>query len=185
MQTLIQDLYSRLSTSAREFEPAPMGAVLNCALDNIVNAVKESQAVITHDRLPTIRGDAHHSWQISCFKNLPSNAIKFSGESPPRIHISARREENEWRFSVHDHGIGIDPQYAGRIFVIFQRFHTRAEYPAPGSAWLSAKDHRTARRMHLVESNSARARPSGSAFPIRHRRRPSRIIHARQHGPTH
>ncbi len=132
MQTLIQDLlaYSRLSTSAREFEPAPMGAVLNCTLDNIVNAVKESQAVITHDRLPTVRGDAPQLALV--FQNLLSNAIKFSGESPPRIHISARREENEWRFSVHDHGIGIDPQYAGRIFVIFQRLHTRAEYPGTG-----------------------------------------------------
>ncbi|MBS0170187.1 MAG: hypothetical protein JSR62_07495 [Nitrospira sp.] len=132
MQKLIQDLltYSRLSTTAREFEPAPMGAVLNCALDNMVNAVKESEAVITHDRLPTVRGDAQQLAQV--FQNLLSNAIKFSGNAPPRIHISSRRVENEWRFSTQDHGIGIDPQYAGRIFVIFQRLHTRAEYPGTG-----------------------------------------------------
>ncbi len=132
MQKLIQDLltYSRLSTTAREFEPAPMGAVLTCALDNMMNAVKESQAVITHDRLPTVRGDAQQLAQV--FQNLLSNAIKFSGNGPPRIHISARRATDEWRFSVQDHGIGIDPQYAGRIFVIFQRLHTRAEYPGTG-----------------------------------------------------
>lgn len=132
MQKLIQDLlaYSRLSTTAREFAPAPMGAVLNCALDNMVNAVKESQAVITHDRLPTVRGDAQQLAHV--FQNLLSNAIKFSGNTPPRIHISARREEEEWRFAVRDEGIGIDPQYAGRIFVIFQRLHTRAEYPGTG-----------------------------------------------------
>ena len=132
MQKLIQDLltYSRLSTTAREFEPAPMGAVLNCALDNMVNAVKESHAVITHDRLPTVRGDAQQLAHV--FQNLLSNAIKFSGNAPPRIHISARREGEEWRFSVRDEGIGIDPQYAGRIFVIFQRLHTRAAYPGTG-----------------------------------------------------
>ena len=132
MQKLIQDLlaYSRLSTTAREFEPAPMGAVLNCALDNMVNAVKESHAVITHDRLPTVRGDAQQLTHV--FQNLLSNAIKFNGNAPPHIHISARREGEEWRFSVRDEGIGIDPQYAGRIFVIFQRLHTRAEYPGTG-----------------------------------------------------
>lgn len=132
MQKLIQDLltYSRLSTTAREFEPAPMGAVLACALDNIGGAIKESQAVITHDRLPTVRGDAQQLAHV--FQNLLSNALKFRGEKPPLIHISAHRADGEWRFSVRDEGIGIDPQYAGRIFVIFQRLHTRAEYPGTG-----------------------------------------------------
>lgn len=132
MQKLIQDLlaYSRVSTGSQPFEPTPMGAVLSYAMDNLLSAIKESQAVITHDRLPTVRGDAKQLAQV--FQNLLSNAIKFHGDQPPRIHISAQRTHDEWLFSVRDEGIGIDPQYAGRIFVIFQRLHTRAEYPGTG-----------------------------------------------------
>jgi light-regulated signal transduction histidine kinase (bacteriophytochrome) len=107
-----------------------MGAVLSYAMDNLLSAIKESQAVITHDRLPTVRGDAKQLAQV--FQNLLSNAIKFRGDQPPIIHISAQRKNGEWLFSVRDRGIGIDPQYAGRIFVIFQRLHTRAEYPGTG-----------------------------------------------------
>ncbi len=132
MQKLIQDLlaYSRVSTGSQPFEPTPMGAVLSYAMDNLLSAIKESQAVITHNRLPTVRGDAKQLAQV--FQNLLSNAIKFHGDQPPRIHISAQRKEDEWLFSVRDEGIGIDPQFAGRIFVIFQRLHTRAEYPGTG-----------------------------------------------------
>lgn len=132
MQKLIQDLlaYSRVSTGSQPFEPTPMGAVLSYAMDNLLSAIKESQAIITHDRLPTVRGDAKQLAQV--FQNLLSNAIKFHGDQPPRIHISAQRKQDEWLFSVRDQGIGIDPQFAGRIFVIFQRLHTRAEYPGTG-----------------------------------------------------
>lgn len=132
MQKLIQDLlaYSRVSTGSQSFEPTPMGAVLSYAMDNLLSAIKESQAVITHDPLSTVRGDAKQLAQV--FQNLLSNAIKFHGDQPPRIHISAQRKQNAWLFSVRDEGIGIDPQFAGRIFVIFQRLHTRAEYPGTG-----------------------------------------------------
>lgn len=132
MQKLIQDLlaYSRVSTGSQPFEPTPMGAVLSYAKDNLLSAIKESRAVITHDRLPTVKGDAKQLAQV--FQNLLSNAIKFHGDQPPRIHISAQRKQDEWLFSVRDEGIGIDPQFAGRIFVIFQRLHTRAEYPGTG-----------------------------------------------------
>lgn len=132
MQKLIQDLlaYSRVSTGSQPFEPTPMGAVLSYAMDNLLSAIKESQAIITHDRLPTVRGDAKQLAQV--FQNLLSNAIKFHGDQPPRIHISAQRKQDEWLFSVRDQGIGIDPQFAGRIFVIFQRLHTRTEYPGTG-----------------------------------------------------
>lgn len=132
MQKLIQDLlaYSRVSTGSQPFEPTPMGAVLSYAMDNLLSAIKDSQAIITHDRLPTVRGDAKQLAQV--FQNLLSNAIKFHGDQPPRIHISAQRKQDEWLFSVRDQGIGIDPQFAGRIFVIFQRLHTRTEYPGTG-----------------------------------------------------
>jgi len=132
MQRLILDLlaYSRVNTGGRRFEPTAMETVLTAALDNLTNAVKESQAVITHDPLPAVMGDDKQLAQL--FQNLLSNAVKFGGAQPPRIHISAKQADGEWVFSVHDHGIGIDPQYAGRIFVIFQRLHTREEYPGTG-----------------------------------------------------
>jgi light-regulated signal transduction histidine kinase (bacteriophytochrome) len=107
-----------------------MEAILASAMDNVANALKESQAVVTHDPLPMVSGDERQLVQL--FQNLLSNAVKFSGKQPPRIHVSAKRVAGEWVFSVRDHGIGIDPQYADRIFIIFQRLHTRDEYPGTG-----------------------------------------------------
>ena len=132
MQRLILDLlaYSRVNTAGRQFEPTAMETVLKAALNNLTDAVKESQAIITHDPLPAVMGDDKQLAQL--FQNLLSNAVKFGGAQPPRIHISAKQTDGEWLFSVRDHGIGLDPQYADRIFVIFQRLHTRAEYPGTG-----------------------------------------------------
>ena len=132
MQRLILDLlaYSRVNTAGRQFEPTAMETVLTAALNNLTNAVKESQAIITHDPLPAVMGDDKQLAQL--FQNLLSNAVKFGGAQPPRIHISAKQTDGEWLFSVRDHGIGLDPQYADRIFVIFQRLHTREEYPGTG-----------------------------------------------------
>ena len=132
MQRLILDLlaYSRVNTAGRQFEPTAMETVLKAALNNLTDAVKESQAVITHDPLPAVMGDDKQLAQL--FQNLLSNAVKFGGAQPPRIHISAKQTDGEWLFSVRDHGIGLDPQYVDRIFVIFQRLHTRAEYPGTG-----------------------------------------------------
>ena len=132
MQRLIQDLlaYSRVSKEVRQFEPTAVGVALNYALDNLVNAVKESRAVVTHDPLPAVMGDERQLVQL--FQNLLSNAVKFSGEQPPRIHVSAKPSAGGWLFSIHDNGIGLDPQYADRIFVIFQRLHNRQEYPGTG-----------------------------------------------------
>lgn len=132
MQRLIQDLlaYSRVSTKGRQFAPISADTALNYALDNLRNAVKESGAVVTRDPLPTVTAD---ELQLALlFQNLISNAIKFSGGRPPRVHVSAERSGDAWRFAVRDHGIGLDPQYADRIFVIFQRLHTKDEYPGTG-----------------------------------------------------
>ena len=74
----------------------------------------------------------HECRLAQLFQNLIGNAIKFHVEEPPRIHVSAEQKGNEWVFSVRDNGIGIDPQYAERIFVIFQRLHAREEYPGTG-----------------------------------------------------
>ena len=85
---------------------------------------------MTHDPLPTVMAD--NSQLLQLFQNLIGNAIKFRVEEPPRIHVSAEQKGSEWVLSVRDNGIGIDPQYAERIFVIFQRLHTREEYPGTG-----------------------------------------------------
>jgi len=85
---------------------------------------------VTHDRLPTLSADTLQFGRL--LQNLLSNALKFHGDEPPRVHISAVRQPGEWVFSVCDNGVGIDPQFAQRVFVIFQRLHTRKEYPGTG-----------------------------------------------------
>ena len=132
MQRLIHDLlaYSRVSTRGREFEAVSLEAVLMYALDNLKKAVEESGAVVTHTTLPTVMGDERQLVQL--FQNLLSNAVKFRGEQPPRIHLSAKVADGAWLISVRDNGIGVEPQFAERIFVIFQRLHNREEYPGTG-----------------------------------------------------
>ncbi|MDE3090875.1 MAG: PAS domain S-box protein [Chloroflexota bacterium] len=132
MQRLINDLlaYSRVSTRGKSFEPTNIETILDQALFNLRVAIQESQAVVTHDPLPTVNADATQMVQL--FQNLIGNAIKFRGECPSRIHVSAERRTREFVFSVRDEGIGIDPQYHDRIFVIFQRLHSKAEYPGTG-----------------------------------------------------
>jgi chemotaxis family two-component system sensor kinase Cph1 len=86
--------------------------------------------VVTHDPLPTVMVDKMQIGQL--FQNLIGNAVKYHGVEPTRVHVSAEQKGNDWVFSVRDNGIGIDPQYAERIFVIFQRLHTREEYSGTG-----------------------------------------------------
>jgi len=132
MQMLIKDLlqYSRVSAKGKVFSPANCSVVLEQALSNIRIALEESGAAVTYDLLPTVMGD--EGQLISLFQNLIGNAIKFRSLEPLKIHVSAKREDNEWIFSVRDTGIGIDPKQAERIFVIFQRLHTRQDYPGTG-----------------------------------------------------
>ena len=134
MQTLVSDLlaFSRLSRHGNPFAPTDFATVLEDVCDNLQVAIAEGGALITHDVLPEVIADASQLRQL--LQNLMSNAIKFRGEAPLRIHISARREENTWLFSVSDNGPGIEPQYFERIFVIFQRLVTRDEYPGTGLA---------------------------------------------------
>ncbi|HZR46650.1 MAG TPA: ATP-binding protein, partial [Candidatus Manganitrophaceae bacterium] len=114
----------------KDFVPVDCEEVLRLALANLRMAVEESGAVLTHDPLPTVRGDA--SQLIHLFQNLIGNAIKFRGNRSPLIHLSAEEKETEWLFSVRDNGIGIAPEYHDRIFIIFQRLHKREEYPGTG-----------------------------------------------------
>jgi light-regulated signal transduction histidine kinase (bacteriophytochrome) len=92
--------------------------------------VEECKAIITHDPLPTVYGDATRLGQV--WQNLLGNALKFCKEPSPRIHIAVQQEGHYWRFAVQDNGIGIDPRHAERIFQVFQRLHSRSEYPGTG-----------------------------------------------------
>lgn len=132
MRALINDLlaYSRVQTRGKPFEYTNGEKVLEITLTNLKQAVEESRAEITHDPLPAVMADELQLVQV--FQNLIENALKFRGNEPPRIHVSARREGNEWVFSVRDNGIGIEPQYAEKIFGIFQRVYGTAEYPGTG-----------------------------------------------------
>ncbi len=132
MQQLINDLlaYSRVGTRGRAFEMTDCQAALDRALANLGASVKETGAIITHDPLPTMPADGTQLAQL--FQNLVGNAMKFRGERRPEIHVGAAHEDDQWHFSVRDNGIGIDPKYADRIFVIFQRLHRRADYPGTG-----------------------------------------------------
>jgi PAS domain S-box-containing protein len=132
MRMLIDSLlaYSRLGTYGNPFAPADCEVVLQQALANLRVAIEESRAVVTHDPLPSVWADATQLLQV--FQNLLGNALKFCSTESPAIHIGVAHTAGAWVFTVRDNGIGIEPQYAERIFVIFQRLHTRAEYPGTG-----------------------------------------------------
>ncbi|MBD1836707.1 GAF domain-containing protein [Coleofasciculus sp. FACHB-64] len=132
MQTLIDDVlaYSKVDMQAIEFEMTGVDTALDRALANLRGRISETGAAIAHDPLPTVMADSTQLMQL--FQNLIGNAIKFRSEQPPEIHVGASRLEDAWLFSVRDNGIGIDPQFSDRIFVIFQRLHTRDEYQGTG-----------------------------------------------------
>ncbi|MBR8832206.1 MAG: Phytochrome-like protein cph1 [Chroococcopsis gigantea SAG 12.99] len=132
MQNLIDDVlaYSKVDMQGNELILTETGSALDKALANLRGRILETGAVITHDALPTIMAEKTQLMQL--FQNLIGNAIKFRSNNPPQIHIGVERLEEEWLFSVKDNGIGIDPRYSDRIFIIFQRLHTRDEYQGTG-----------------------------------------------------
>jgi PAS domain S-box-containing protein len=132
MQTLINDLlaYSRVGTRAKTLGPTSCESVLQKAMANLKIAVEESGAAITYDPLPSVLADNVQLVQL--FQNLLGNALKFRGPNTPLIHVGVERQGRDWCFSFKDNGIGIDPADFGRIFIIFQRLHTREEYPGTG-----------------------------------------------------
>jgi PAS domain S-box-containing protein len=132
MQTLLQDLLalSRVESKAKPFQPTDCENLLAQTLANLRLLIEQHGAVVTHDSLPTLPADETQLSQV--FQNLIGNAIKFHGKKPPKIHIAAVRQGEEYLFTVSDDGIGFDPKQASRIFVIFQRLHTKTEYPGTG-----------------------------------------------------
>lgn len=131
MHGLIGDLlaYSRIGSKMRR-DTVPLDKVVAQVREDLAVALRESDARLEHDALPTIWGDASQLAQLC--QNLIGNALKFRGQEPPVIRLSASREGKGWRCCVQDNGIGIAPEHAERVFLIFQRLHTRAEYPGNG-----------------------------------------------------
>jgi PAS domain S-box-containing protein len=132
MQALINDLLSlsRVSTRGKPFEPVDSTISLTQAIANLQFVIEESQAVVKYDCLPEVMADAIQLTQV--FQNLIANAIKFQGEDIAKISVKAERLAQEWLFSVCDNGIGMEAQYHDRIFVIFQRLHSRGQYSGTG-----------------------------------------------------
>jgi light-regulated signal transduction histidine kinase (bacteriophytochrome) len=132
MTALIQGLleYSRLGRGDLSVAPVSFEDVLARATANLRGAIERSSARITHDPLPEVLGDMRQLVQL--LQNLVANAIKFRGNQPPRIHIGGEPGVEEHRFWVRDEGIGMDPRQHERVFVVFQRLHTREEYPGIG-----------------------------------------------------
>jgi PAS domain S-box-containing protein len=132
MKQLIEDLlaYSRVGTRHRDFKPIEVEVALKRALANLKAAIDESGAVVSWDHLPAVKADEVQVPQL--FQNLIGNALKFRGAGVPRVHIEVRESPSEWQFTVRDNGIGIEPQYFERIFMLFQRLHTKGDYPGTG-----------------------------------------------------
>ena len=132
MQRLITDVlqYSKVGTRGRILQPVDFSVAVDKALFNLQTAVEETCAVVTKDQLPTLSADA--SLISRLFQNLIGNALKFRGQEPMKVHISAGQKKDKWVFYVRDNGIGIEPKYAEKIFGMFQRLHTAREYPGTG-----------------------------------------------------
>ena len=132
MQTLIQDLlaFSRVGRNGIACGRVDCDAAMEEVLKSLGPAIQESGAVVTHGELPAVWAD--RSQMIQVFQNLVGNAIKFRGKEPPAISVQAEKAGQQWLFSVSDNGIGIAPEYAENIFVVFQRLHGRTEYPGNG-----------------------------------------------------
>ena len=132
MQRLIKDLlvYSRVDMRGAVLEPTDVEVQLDGALANLRLRIEESGAVISRDPLPTVMADPMQLLRV--LQNIMSNAVKFRSAEAPRIHVSARRQGQEWVFSVRDNGIGIAPEYQQQVFMAFRRLHGPQRYPGSG-----------------------------------------------------
>lgn len=133
MQRLISDLleYSRLSTRKKDFEPIDVHSVLGEVIVNLLFKIQETSAIITNEDLPEIYAD--RSQIVRLFQNLIDNALKYKkNDIIPRIHISSVEHDDHYEFMINDNGIGIDPKYQERVFIIFQRLHNKEEYGGSG-----------------------------------------------------
>ena len=168
MQLLIGDLlaYCRVGTSGKPPQEISSTAALEQALLNLQGAIEESGGVVTHDPLPNVIVDGAQLVQL--FQNVVGNALKYRSAEPPRVHVSAKKNRAEWIFSMQDNGLGIDPQYFEKIFVMFQRLHGREEFSGTGIGLTLCKKiaERHGGRM-WVESNPGKGSTFYLALPER------------------
>jgi light-regulated signal transduction histidine kinase (bacteriophytochrome) len=139
MRSLIADLltYSRVHTQGEPMEAIDSGLACDEASHNLRASIDNAGAIVSRGQLPIINGD--QSQLVRLFQNLIGNAIKYRSDESPCVHVNAEESHGEWVFRVRDNGLGIDPQYSDRIFVIFQRLHSRAEYPGTGAGLAISK----------------------------------------------
>ena len=132
MRSLLDDLltYSRVGRSEIKISPVPLTEVMTEIQGRLSSIIEDEKADLTFDDLPTVNGDQTLLTQL--LQNLVGNGIKFHGDTPPKVHVSAERETNCWTISVRDNGIGIDPQYADKVFQMFQRLHGSDTYAGNG-----------------------------------------------------
>jgi signal transduction histidine kinase len=169
MKQMIADLlaYSRVGKNGKEIVAVACEAALDRACADLQASITEAAAEIGHGPLPTLQGDFGQI--VRLFQNLLGNAIKFRGQAPPRVHVSAERNGEEWVFSVRDNGIGLDPQFADRIFLVFQRLHGREDYPGNGIGLAIARkivEHRGGRIW--VESEPGKGATFRFTVPLCH-----------------
>jgi signal transduction histidine kinase len=131
LETLVDGVesYARIATGGAP-EPVALEPLLGRVLDRLADERAQTRAEITHDPLPTIEASAPQIEQL--LQNLLANALKFHGERPPRVHVGFEPQGDGWHLWVRDHGIGLDPRDAERVFGLFQRLHTESEYPGSG-----------------------------------------------------
>jgi signal transduction histidine kinase len=131
-RNLVQDLltFSRIDAQGKPFQETDMDTVMDVVTNNLAVQIKEQRAMVTHGPLPHVTADDGQMVQL--LQNLVSNGIKFRKEEDPQVRVECTRQGNDWLFTVQDNGIGLDQQYADKIFVIFQRLHTKEEYPGSG-----------------------------------------------------
>ncbi len=132
MQALINDLlaFSRVGRAATPHEAVPLDGVLSQAVSSLSELIEGSGATVLADELPVVAGE--RSLLVSLFGNLITNAVKFRGSEPPVVRFQAHRDGGHWEISATDNGIGVEAQYAEKIFVIFQRLHSKETYPGTG-----------------------------------------------------
>jgi len=132
MQVLIQDLlaFSRIGRKENALASVDCNAVMRHVVQTLSTSIEQNGGTVTYGSLPEVWAD--NTQMVQLFQNLVGNAIKFRGKEPPAVSVQAEKQDHEWLFSVTDNGIGIAAEDVQRIFAVFQRLHTRAEYPGNG-----------------------------------------------------
>jgi signal transduction histidine kinase len=172
MQILVQDLlaFSRVGRQGKDVKVNDCNEIVKAALKNLQASIEESGAQVVCSRLPSVVADG--SLLLQVFQNLIGNAIKFRGSQPAVIHLNAEKQGREWIFSVADNGIGIAPEYAEMVFVIFKRLHTREEYPGSGIGLAICKKIIEEHGGRIwVESQTGRGAAFKFTIPVREARR--------------